>query len=62
MSLIDGRPRSATVTAGTPMVLLVIDARSFSALLSDVPPLRRKVLVGLCDRLRNADAALAARN
>lgn len=62
MSLIDGKPRSASVTAETPMVLLVLDARSFGALLTDVPPLQKKVLTGLCERLRRADEALAARN
>ncbi len=62
MSLIDGKPRSATVSAETPMVLLVIEARSFSALLGDAPPLQRKILVTLCERLRDADAVLATRN
>jgi CRP-like cAMP-binding protein len=62
MSLIDGRPRSATVTAETPMVLLVVHTRSFSYLLDTVPALRKKILVTLCERLRAADAALGARN
>ncbi len=62
MSLIDQKPRSGTVIAETPMVLLVVYSRSFGALLDDVPGLRKKVLVTLCERLRAADAALAARN
>jgi hypothetical protein len=44
------------------MTLLVVSARSFGALLDDVPPLRKKVMVALCERLRAADAKLAARN
>jgi CRP-like cAMP-binding protein len=62
MSLIDQKPRSATVTAKTQMVLLVIEARAFSALLDDVPALRKKVMITLCDRLRAVDAQLAMRN
>jgi CRP/FNR family cyclic AMP-dependent transcriptional regulator len=62
MSLIDQKPRSATVIAKTPMLLLVVSSRSFSALLDDVPALRKKVMVTLCERLRAVDAALAVRN
>jgi len=62
MSLIDGKPRSASVIADAPMVLLVVHASSFATLLDTVPALRRKVLATLCERLRAADAALAARN
>ncbi len=62
MSLIDGRPRTATVIAETPIVLLVVHRRSFSYLLDTVPALQRKVLVTLCERLRKADADLASIN
>jgi CRP-like cAMP-binding protein len=62
MSLIDQKRRSASVTAQTPMTLLVIQSQSFSTLLDDVPALQRKVLVALCERLRAADSALAMRN
>jgi CRP-like cAMP-binding protein len=62
MAVIDGQPRSATVTALTPMVLLVVPSRSFNTLLDEVPQLRRKVLVALCERLRALDEQLAARN
>ena len=62
MSLIDGKPRSASVIAETPVTLLVVDSRSFRCLLDAVPGLRRKISVTLCDRLRQADAALAERN
>ncbi len=62
MSLIDYRLRSATVTADTPVVLLVIHTRSFHRLLDTVPGLQKKLLVTLSERLREADAALAAVN
>ena len=62
MSLIDNKPRGATVTAETPMTLLVLESRSFGALLDDIPQLRKKVLVTLCERLRAANAKLAMMN
>jgi CRP-like cAMP-binding protein len=62
MSLLDKKPRSATVVNETPVSVLVVAAASFSELLDSVPELRRKVLVTLCERLRAADKALAARN
>ena len=62
MSLMDGKPRSATVIAQTPITLLVVDSRSFRSLLDGVPGLRRKISVTLCERLRKADAGLAERN
>jgi len=62
MSLTDGKPRSASVIAETRITLLVVDSRSFRSLLDAVPGLRRKISVTLCERLRKADAGLAARN
>jgi CRP/FNR family transcriptional regulator/CRP/FNR family cyclic AMP-dependent transcriptional regulator len=58
LSLIDGRPRSATVIAETPMTLLVIRRRDFRSLRDSVPGLQEKLLVTLCERLRQADQAL----
>ncbi|HEV7885997.1 MAG TPA: cyclic nucleotide-binding domain-containing protein [Acidimicrobiales bacterium] len=57
MSLLDRGPRSATVTATTPMHLLVLDARSFLGLLADHPAVARKVMRGLAERLRASEAA-----
>ena len=62
MSLIDGNPRSASVIAESPITLLVVESRSFRCLLDAVPGLRRKISVTLSERLRRADAGLAARN
>jgi len=58
MSVIDGKPRSATVIAETPMNLLVLHRRDFVFLLETVPGLQRKLLVTLCERVRQADQAL----
>jgi CRP-like cAMP-binding protein len=55
MSLLDGGPRSATVTAETDMHLLVLSSRNFSALIDDVPGVGRRVLKVLAERLRNAE-------
>jgi CRP/FNR family cyclic AMP-dependent transcriptional regulator len=58
MSVIDGKPRSATVIAQTSMDLLVLHRRDFVFLLETVPGLQRKLLVTLCQRVREADQAL----
>ncbi len=60
MALIDFGLRSATVTAETPIVLMVIHTRSFQRLMHDLPALQRKLLLALSERLRRADSALAA--
>ncbi|MBA3655704.1 MAG: cyclic nucleotide-binding domain-containing protein, partial [Actinobacteria bacterium] len=44
MSLIDHGPRAATITADTPMHLLVLDPRSFVSLIDDVPSVARKIM------------------
>jgi CRP-like cAMP-binding protein len=62
MALLDGQPRTATVIAETPMVLLCVHVRAFSHLLDSVPGLQRKLLLTLCERLREADATIAATN
>ena len=55
MSLLDRGPRTATVEAESDMQLLVLDARSFSSLLAEVPSVARKVLAAMAARLRVAD-------
>lgn len=62
MSLIDGEPRSASVIAVTPVTLLVMDARSFRSVLDETPPMARKIMAGLCQRLRRADDELTTKN
>jgi CRP/FNR family transcriptional regulator, cyclic AMP receptor protein len=55
MSLLDGGPRSATVTASTPVRLLVISRRNFAELLKEVPGLTETLLVTLSRRVRQAE-------
>ncbi len=57
MSLLDGAPRSATVSANTDMRLLVLAQREFSELLAEAPQIGRKIMVTLSRRLREVDAA-----
>jgi CRP/FNR family transcriptional regulator, cyclic AMP receptor protein len=58
MSLLDGKPRSATVIADEPMALLVIMAREFEPLLLHIPELGVQLLKAMAQRLRSADEAL----
>jgi CRP-like cAMP-binding protein len=58
ISLLDGRPRSASVTAVTPMTVLALPQRAFQALVEDDPEFLRQLLVALCGRLRAAEARL----
>ena len=56
LSLLDRKPRSATVVSETPMTLLVLEQRRFNGLLDDMPTLSHKLLVAMSARLRDADA------
>lgn len=56
LALLDQAPRNATVTAETPMELVVLGQREFSGLIDDVPGFSRKLLTGMARRLREADA------
>jgi len=56
LSLLDRKPRSATVVSETPMTLLVLEQRRFNGLLDDMPTLSHKLLVAMAQRLRDADA------
>ena len=56
MALIDHRPRSATVTATSPMRLLAFDAQRFRRLLDEMPEALIRVMERLIERKkRNAD-------
>jgi CRP-like cAMP-binding protein len=52
ISLIDGGPRTATVTAATEMQLLILPAPAFNQLLLSVPEISRTLLFALCRYLR----------
>ncbi|HMF82270.1 MAG TPA: cyclic nucleotide-binding domain-containing protein [Acidimicrobiia bacterium] len=56
LALLDRAPRNATVVAETPMELLVLGQREFSALIDEVPGFSHKLLAGLARRLREQDA------
>ena len=56
MALIDGAPRSATVTALTDMRLLVLSRQDFDRMLdASVPSVSRRIMRILSSHLRNAD-------
>ncbi len=55
IALIDGRPRSATVTVETPARLLVLAHREFDSLLDRFPTIQRKVLDALAHRVRQTE-------
>jgi CRP-like cAMP-binding protein len=54
IALVSQSPRTATVTATSPVHTLVITDRSFRRLLDDQPEIQRKVLVALAERLAPA--------
>jgi CRP/FNR family transcriptional regulator, cyclic AMP receptor protein len=55
LALLDGGPRTATVTADTPLKLLVIGQREFSGVLDEVPGLAQKVMLSLAQTIRSLD-------
>jgi CRP-like cAMP-binding protein len=55
MALLDGAPRTATVTAESDMQLLVLGSREFSTLIEDVPAIGRRVLAAVAERVRKAE-------
>jgi CRP-like cAMP-binding protein len=59
IALLDGGPRTATVTAETDLVAEVMREHEFATLLMDVPEVTRGILRGVAARLRVADASLA---
>jgi CRP-like cAMP-binding protein len=60
LALLDPAPRSATVTALGPMTVGAIDARTFAAIVRDVPALTIKLLAALARRLRERDRQATA--
>ena len=51
LALVTDAPRSATVTATSPVRVLVITERAFAGLMRDSPTIQRKVLLALAARL-----------
>lgn len=58
MALIDRAPRNATVTASSPMRVLVIGKREFTGLLDEAPDFRQSIMAALADRVRQKDLEL----
>ena len=58
VSVIDGQPRSATVTAETRVFAFRLDRSGFFAVLERNPEIAVKVLVEVCGRLRSAQPSL----
>lgn len=56
ISLIDGKPRSATVTTTEPTRTLAVPHLVFDQLLDDDASVAKAVLLVLCQRLREAEA------
>ncbi len=56
IALIDGGPRSATVSAETPMSTLTLASWNFKAALVENPTITYKLLLVLCKRLRDAES------
>ncbi len=52
IALIDGGPRTATVTVDTPSRLLVVGHREFHSLLQEHPDIQLQVLQALAQRVR----------
>lgn len=57
ISMIDGKPRSATVTADTAMRTLTVPHATFEELVDADPAFARGLLKVLCARLREAEAS-----
>ena len=55
MSLLDGEPRSATVTATTDVRLLIVEHSHFWRLLEEAPDLVRRILIVLSRRVRRLE-------
>ena len=58
MALLDGGPRTATVTSDTPMELLVYSFAEFRTMLHKSPGVSTHLLTELARRLRVADATV----
>ena len=56
LALLEKAPRNSTIVAETDMELVVLGQREFAGLIDEVPGFARKLLAGMANRLRDADA------
>jgi CRP-like cAMP-binding protein len=59
VSLLDGGPRTATVTADTPLVVLAMNRKPFARMLEQEPEIAVKILISLARRFRYMQRSLA---
>lgn len=59
MALLDGGPRTATVTTTAQTRLLVLSKPAFNGVLDEVPTLAHKLLISLARRLRSSEQSLS---
>jgi CRP-like cAMP-binding protein len=59
ISVLDGGPRTATVTAVTRVLAFRLERQEFIDLLDRFGPIGRKILVVMCGRLRYAESRMA---
>jgi CRP/FNR family cyclic AMP-dependent transcriptional regulator len=62
MSLLDGQPRTATVTTRIPTRVLMITTAAFTGALTTMPSVDRKMLTVLAARLRDIEARYVPAN
>ena len=62
MSLLDGQPRTATVTTRVPTRVLMITTAAFTGALTTMPSVDRKMLTVLAARLRDIEARYVPAN
>ena len=60
MSLVDGKPRSATVEAESDLLVLVVGQRAFSSLVEVSPMLALRIMQVLARRLRATESLVSA--
>jgi CRP/FNR family transcriptional regulator, cyclic AMP receptor protein len=56
ISMIDGEPRSATVTVDTALTTASLTAWSFRPLLDEEPTITKALVIALCKRIRASEA------
>jgi CRP/FNR family transcriptional regulator, cyclic AMP receptor protein len=58
LALLDGGPRSATVTTTTDTTVLVMSKPAFNGVLDEIPALAHRLLVSVARRLRESEQSL----